>query len=127
MTFLYNQDLHNRGRHEDNRTLHFTMYSEKESIYMNKEQLLELIEEFGEVKFTRKQLNLLREILNVNTMTLVHEYNNKNSKSFKVALQKLANVNYAIANVMEEVSPSFDRNKWFNEGNKTSSAYMLWG
>jgi len=106
--------------------IHFLMYSEKESIYMDKQQLAELVEYFGEVKFTRKQLNLIREILNMNTMSLVNEYSNKNSKSFKVALDKLASVNYDIANVMTEVSPSFNRDKWFDEGNKTSNAHMIW-
>ena len=93
---------------------------------MDKEQLADLVESFGEVKFTRKQLNLIREILNMNTMSLVNEYSNKKSKSFQVALSKMASINYDLADVFQEVSPSFDREKWLNEGNKTSSAYFLW-
>lgn len=93
---------------------------------MTMQELLDLVKYYGEVKFTRKQLNLLQDILNANTQALVNEYNNKNSKSFKVALEKINNINYDLANVFQEVSPSFNRTKWLRENNKTTKAYYLW-
>ena len=93
------------------------------------EQMHELVEQFGEVKFTRKQLKVIRAILNHNTKDLVHEYDKKNkdkSQTFQIALQKLSEVNFNFADYCQEVNPSFKREKWFDKDNYTFRARRIW-
>jgi len=93
---------------------------------LTSEQMQELVEDYGEVKFTRKELKLIRALINRTTKNLVNEYNNKNSKSFQVALAQLSELNHTIADYQEEVNPSFKRDIWFDENNLTSNARQVW-
>lgn len=93
---------------------------------LTSEQMQELVEEFGEVKLTRKELKLIRALLNHTTKNLVSEYNNKNSKSFQVALSQLSELNHNLADYQEEVNPSFNRDIWFDANNLTSNARHIW-
>lgn len=96
---------------------------------LTSQEMQELVQEFGEVKFTRKQLKLIRAILNHTTKTLVHEFDKKDkdrSQSFQLALSKLSEINWNIADTMQEVSPSFKRDKWFDKDNYTFRARRIW-
>lgn len=96
---------------------------------LTSKEMQELVQEFGEVKFTRKQLKLIRAILNHTTKTLVHEFDKKDkdrSQSFQLALSKLSEINWNIADTMQEVSPSFKRDKWFDKDNYTFRARRIW-
>ena len=93
---------------------------------LTSEQMQDLVEQFGEVKLTRKELNLIRALLNHTTTNLVNEYNNKTSKSFQVALSQLSELNHSIADYQEEVNPNFKRDIWFDSYNRTSNARQIW-
>ena len=93
---------------------------------LTSQEMQEIVEEFGEVKFTRKQLRVIRALLNATTKNLVNQYDNKNSKSFQVALSSLSKFNFDFADYMQEVNPSFKREIWFDSNNLTRVARRVW-
>jgi benzoyl-CoA reductase/2-hydroxyglutaryl-CoA dehydratase subunit BcrC/BadD/HgdB len=93
---------------------------------LTSQEMQEIVEQYGEVKFTRKQLKVIRALMNATTKKLVNEYSNKNSKSFQVALSSLSKLNFDFADYCQEVNDNFKREVWFDANNLTRNARRIW-